>query len=231
MKTKRIMAGVMTGTAVFVVGIWVLSKTLGNDQPAWYHGLPLNDWVAQVTAKDAAASNQANAILNAEIIPQLTDKMFHDTNDLWIRTSLVDALNGLPGIFIQYNTASMRRNEAAIDLGAFGPPARAAIPALLRAVQSSDPTVREGAVTSLGKIHSEPEVVIPFLTKYLDDDDLNDEAATALAEFGSLARPAVPKIIPLLHAADDDAQAAAAAALQKIDPVAYTNALNETSKK
>lgn len=74
----------------------------------------------------------------------------------------------------------------------FGPAARAVIPVLMRAMQSSDSSVHEAAITSLGKSHCEPDVVIPFLTKYLDNDDLNDEAATALAGFGSLARPTVP---------------------------------------
>jgi HEAT repeat protein len=227
----RIVVGVIIGTAVFIGGIWVLSKTLGNNQPTFYHGQTLDYWVAQVSARDINASNQANAILNAEIIPQLTEEMFHDTNDSTIRMQLTDALNGLPNIIIYYTQAPERRDEAAERFGEFGPAAKAAIPVLMQAVQSSDSSVHEGAIKSLGNIHCEPEVVIPFLTKYLADDDLNDEAATALAGFGSLARPAVPKIIPLLHAADDDAQAAAAAALQKIDPAAYANATNDTSNK
>jgi HEAT repeat protein len=89
---------------------------------------------------------------------------------------------------------------------------------LMQAVKGKDSAVHEAAITALGEIHDEPDVVIPFLISYLDDDDLNDEAATALGNFGSLAKPAIPKILPLLHAADDDAQAAAKAALLKIDP-------------
>lgn len=224
--------GVMIGIAVLVGGTWVLSRTLGNDRTTLYHGETLEYWSVQVNARDVAASNQANTILNEEIIPQIMNRMFHDTNDSKIRITVIDALNDLTWIkYIAYFPAPVRRVKAAGDLGTFGPAAKAAVPALIKAVQSNDLAVHESAITSLGKIHCEPEVVIPFLTKYLDDDDLNDEAATALAEFGSLARPAVPKIIPLLHAADDDAQAAAADALQKIDPTAYTNAMNETSKK
>ena len=224
----RILMGVIIGIVVCIGAIWVLSQTLGNERPKSYHGQTLGYWITQVSTEDVTASNQANAILNAEIIPQLTDEMFHDTNDSQIRLTLIDTLNGLPGVkYIYYNLAPARRGDAAESIGGFGPAAKAAIPALMQAVQSSDSNVHEGAIKSLGNIHCEPEVVIPFLTKYLDNDDLNDEAATALAGFGSLARPAVPKIIPLLHAADDDAQAAASAALQKIDPVAYANATNQ----
>ena len=231
MKTKRILMSVIIGIAVFIGGIWVLSKALGNIRPTSYHGQTLDYWAAQANATDVTASNQANAILNAEIIPRLTEEMFHDTNDSKIRLALIDTLNGLPGIFIYYRAAPERRCAAMAELGDFGPAAKAAIPALMQAVQSDDSAVHEAALKSLGAIHSEPEVGIPFLTKYLDDDTVDDEAATALGNFGSLARPAVPKIIPLLHAADDDAQVAAAEALKKIDPAAYAKATNDLSKK
>ena len=224
MKIKRILLGVAIGIVAVGGGIWVLIPTLGNVQPTLYRGQTLDYWTAQVNAIDVTASNQANAILNAEIIPQLTDEMFHDTNDSKIRMALIDTLNGLPGILIYYRAAPERRSGAAYDLRGFGPAAKGAIPALMQAVQSDDSAVHKAALKSLGAIHSKPEVVIPFLTKYLDDDTLDDEAATALGNFGSLARPVVPKIIPLLHAADDDAQVAAAEALKKIDPAAYTNA-------
>lgn len=230
MKIKRILLELIIGLAVLVGGVWVLSKTLGNIQPLLYNGQTLGYWAAQVNANDVVASNQANAILNAEIIPQLTNQMFHDTHDSKLRMKMIDTLNGLPHICIYYVTAPQRRGEAAAILGTFGPAAKAAIPALMHAVQSPDAWVHEPAIGSLGKIHSEPATVIPFLTKYLDDNDLNDEAATALGNFGSLAELAVPKIIPLLHAADDDAQDAAIKALKKIDPAALTNAVREGSE-
>jgi hypothetical protein len=226
MKTKRILLGVWIGVAATVVVIVILTQTLGNMQPTLFRGQPLRHWAAQVNAAEAGASNQANAILNAEIIPQVTEAMFHDTNDSTARMALIDTLNGLPGIYIPYSAAPQRRAEAALDLGDFGPAAKAAIPFLIQAVQGSDAAVRKDAIKSLGAIHSEPEVVIPVLTKYLDDGQLNDEAATALGNFGSLARPAIPKLLPLVQAADDDVRAAAANALKKIDPVTYPNATN-----
>ena len=106
-----------------------------------------------------------------------------------------------------------------------GPAAKSAVPALVQALKGKDTIVRGAAISALGKIHSDPEFVIPLLIGYLDDEGLNDEAALALANYGSLAKVAVPKIIPLLHAPDKDAQAAAAEALKKIDPEAYTNAI------
>ena len=221
----RLFTGVVVGIAILVAVTWLLGKALAYDRPRLYHGQTVDYWSAQVVASDAAVSNQANALLNSEVIPQLTDQMFHNTNDSKIRLKVIDALNSLPWItYIDPYLASSRRLKAAFDLGAFGPAGKAAIPALMQAVQSSDSAVNEEAIVSLGKIHSRPDVVIPFLIQYLDDDSRDDEAATALGEFGSLARPAVPKIILLLHSTDDDAQEAAFDALKKIDPVALTNA-------
>ena len=231
-KVLRILAGVVVGIVIFVAGTWVLSKALANNQPRRFHGRTLGYWSAQVFAADVTASNQANAILNREIIPRLTDQMLHDTNDSKVLLTVISALEYAPWInYIDYANASSRRRAAAGDLGAFGPAAKASIPALMQAIQSSDSSVQEAAITSLGRIHSEPEVVIPFLIKYLSDDDLDDEAATALGDYGRLARPAVPKIIPLLHADDDDAQAAAHDALLKIDSVALTDATKIQAEK
>jgi hypothetical protein len=225
---RRILIGVIAGIILFVAGTWLLSKVLGNNQPYRFHGQTLDYWSVQASARDVAASNQANTILNQEIIPQLRDQMFHDTNDSKIRLATINALDRLPWVpLIDYSQAPMRRAFAAYELGAFGPAGSAAIPALMQAVRGADPSIQENAIKSLGQIHSQPDVVIPFLTKYLDDDNLDDDAAIALSGFGSLARPAVPKIIPLLNAPDKDAQVAARCALQIIDPTALTNVTAE----
>jgi HEAT repeat protein len=150
--------------------------------------------------------------------------MFHDTHDWALRVRLVDALNTLPGVNIYYNPADGRRSLAARLIGDFGPPAKAAVPVLIQALKGSDKAVHEAAIAALGKIHSEPETVIPLLIPYLDDENVNDEAADALANYGRLAKPAVPKLIPLLKARDKDAREAAQKALVKIDPEAAAQA-------
>jgi HEAT repeat protein len=231
-KVLRILAGVVVGIVIFVAGTWVLSNALANNQPRRFHGRTLGYWSAQVVTADVTASNEANLILNQEIIPQLTDQMFHDNNDSKVQLMIIDALDHVVWIsYIDYYEAPARRSMAAADLGDFGPAGKEAIPALIKAVQSSDSGIHEPAIKSLGRIHSQPDIVIPFLIKYLSDDDLDDEAASALGGFGSEARPAVPQIIPLLHADDDDAQMAAHDALLKIDPVAFTNATKIQAKK
>jgi HEAT repeat protein len=99
----------------------------------------------------------------------------------------------------------------------------------VQALQGDDVAVHKAAIKSLGEIHGASEVVIPVLAKFLTDDDLDDEAAIALGNFGSLARPVIPQIIPLLHLPERDAPAAARESLLKIDPTAYTNAMKTTA--
>jgi HEAT repeat protein len=229
----RISSGVIIGLLILAGLGWVLIKTLGNMHETLYAGHPLTYWQQQLDGNDAGASNQASAVVNAQVVPQLVDTMFHDTNDSKIRLAAIQLLNGLPGIQIDYLSSAKRRSDAACDLGGFGPAAKAALPALIEALKGKDFAVHESAIQALGEIRSDPDVVIPLLVTYLDDDDLNADAASALGDFGSLARGAIPKIVPLLHAQDKEARAAAKEALKKIDPVAAAKAekdlLKETS--
>jgi HEAT repeat protein len=221
----RISIGVLVGMFIVVAGVWLLSRTLGNHDTLYaYEGKSLNGWTQQLESHDAGASNQAYETLNRQIIPQLVDKMFHDTNDSTVRVSLIETLNGLPGVQINYAKAEARRSWAAGYLGRIGPPAKAVVPSLIQALKGSDAVLYEPAIRALGKIHSDPGVVIPLLIPYLTNDDLNDEAATALGNYGSLAKEAFPKILPLLHARDNDARAAARVALKQIDPEAAAKA-------
>ncbi|HWY74483.1 MAG TPA: HEAT repeat domain-containing protein [Verrucomicrobiae bacterium] len=231
-KITRMLAGVSFGMLLLVALVWLLSKTLGNmHYPALYAGRTIDDWERQLYTRDAGASNAAFAVVNSQLVPKFVDTMFNDTNDSPTRLSLINMLNCLPGVLIFYYTADVRRADAAQRLGALGPAARSAVPDLIKAVKGKDPAIRASAISALGKIHSEPETVIPLLIQYLDDDNLDVAAANALAEFGSLAKPAVPKLLPLLHVKDDDDQAAARAALKKIDPVAAAQAENDLRKE
>jgi HEAT repeat protein len=78
--------------------------------------------------------------------------------------------------------------------------------------------LHEAAIQSLGRIHSNPDVVIPLLVSCLTNDDSNEAAAYALANFGSVAREAFPKLVPLLKNGDPHVRSAARTALKKIDP-------------
>ncbi|MDD3906313.1 MAG: HEAT repeat domain-containing protein [Candidatus Omnitrophica bacterium] len=76
--------------------------------------------------------------------------------------------------------------EAAIVLGMMGPSAKAAVPALTKALKHHDINVRREAVIALGKIGADAKAAVPALTKALDDPDINvcREATIALVKIG-----------------------------------------------
>ena len=110
--------------------------------------------------------------------------------------------------------------ESRDDEFACGKYADAAVPALHQALQGHDVAVRGPAAVSLGKIHGQPEVIIPLLIRYLDEDDLKEAAAEALGEYGSLSKTAIPKLLLLYKVRDKDLHHAVGEALNRIDPIA-----------
>ena len=219
----RISCALAIGLVILVGGVWLLSRALA-DRVELYQGQPAHYWSQRLNSLDAAASNQANTVLSKEIIPYLTNVMFSDTNDSSLRLALVEKLNTLPGILIACTPAYGRRAGAASDLGDFGPAAAAAAPALIQALRGRDQAVRGRAAIALGKIHSQPDTVIPLLITFLDDKELNAEAAEALGTYGALSKAAVPRLISLLEIYDKDLHQAVIAALKKIDPSAAAEA-------
>jgi HEAT repeat protein len=221
----RTLAGVIAGILIIIAAIWVLTMTLGNIRSLHlYAGQPMDYWRGQLYGGDAGASNAAYAVVDAQIIPKLVDAMLHDTNDSQLRVSLIGALNELPGIQIDYQNADARRIAAAAGLGEIGPVAGSAVPSLIESLQAKSFLFEKAVITSLGKIHAEPQTVVPIVIPYLDDDNLNEYAMAALAEFGSTARAAVPKLLPLLRTGDRFDRLAATEALQRIDPDAAAKA-------
>ena len=219
----RLSTGVAIGLVVLAGLTWLLSKALSAHE-SLYAGKPIRYWLEQIKNHDPGTSNQACAAVNAQVVPQLIETMFHDTNDSRLRLSAIEILRGLPGVEIAFAEAEARRGFDASRLGQLGPAAKAAVPALIQAVKGNDPAIRVPAVLALGQIHSDPDVVIPLLIGLLDDDRLNGKAAMALGDFGSLAKAAIPKLVPMLKVPDKEDRHAAGVALKKIDPVTAAQA-------
>jgi HEAT repeat protein len=215
----RVTVGVLIGLLMLTGAIWVVGKTLG-DHDRIYEGKSLDDWKQQLESHDVGASNQAYETVSKQIVPQLVDQMFHDTNDSQLRMTVVETIKGLPGMWVDFTDAFGRRCGAALNLGGLGPTAKAAVPSLIAVLQGPEVGMHETVIQALGNIHSNPEIVIPLLIPYLTNDDMNDEVATALGKYGSQAKAAFPKIVPLLTAKDKDARKAAQFALKNIDPEA-----------
>lgn len=219
----RLALGVCVGLGVLAGCILVLIHTLG-EHDTLFEGKPIYAWLAQAKSKDPALRDAANLVLNRTIIPRLTRAMFQDTNDSHLRLALVDYLNTLPNVNILYRPADSRRADGPSFLGEFGPAAKAATPALLRALQGPDIAVRAPSAIALGKIQADPSTVIPLLIKYLDDSNIAEAAALGLADYGPSAKAAIPKLMELSKIHDKDLHRAVTLALAKIDPTAAPQA-------
>ena len=120
-------------------------------------------------------------------------------------------------------------SRAATTLGQIGPAAKPAIPSLLRGVPKTnrDFEFRLQCILALGRIHQEPELVVPRLTncisETLRDQDVRVRAfcAEALGQYGTNATPAVPLLAKLLEDQNPNVRRDATNALQRIAPVSY----------
>jgi HEAT repeat protein len=126
-----------------------------------------------------------------------------------------NAWNAVPALteIYQQDISESSQSSAAYALGELGPAASMAVPALLRGVDDTNSMVRYTALHTLGKIHAQPESVVPVLIQCLLRNDqryrqgalLDREGATlALGKFG----PDAAKAVPALTLALQDAMAA-----------------------
>jgi HEAT repeat protein len=151
-----------------------------------------------------------------------------------------DATPAVPALveFVNANQNTAVRNNYPNDLywnvcwaidafSAIGPSAKEAVPSMLRWVTNADPHLRLEVIVALGRVHADPDRVVPVLTDALHDPDklVRINAADALGEFGPNATPAVPALVEFLNAQNDSlVRSWVAAALKKIDPEAAAKA-------
>jgi len=136
------------------------------------------------------------------------------------------ASNSVPALVQIYkeNRSKESRNAVVVAMGNIGPAAGRAVPCLLDAATNSDFSIRFNALTSLGEIHAQPELVVPVLVAALRNRDESRVAAEdALGDFGTDAKAAVPALVELLK--DESPQRRfAASSLKRIDPHAADGA-------
>jgi HEAT repeat protein len=84
--------------------------------------------------------------------------------------------------------APQTRNAAAYEISGMGAAAAAAVPALIEALDDSEPTVRFPVTVALAEIGPKAAAAVPKLQKMVDDE-INDEVAAA-------ARRALRRIAP-----------------------------------
>ena len=225
-RTIRLITGVLVGMAVPIGGVLLLSRALG-EHDTLYRGQPFNNWCAQLTNHDAAAASEARSTVTSLIIPQLTNQIFSDTNDSKLRLTLIEQMNNLPCIQIYYTPALGRRASAINQLGALGPLAKSAAPALLEVLKRKEESLCGPAAGALVNIQANPDTAIPALMDCMVDRDGHGQSdvVEALGEYGPRAKAAVPALINLLaDRSSKDIMQAVPKALKKIDPEAAAQA-------
>jgi HEAT repeat protein len=131
------------------------------------------------------------------------------------------ASNAVPQLMKMYNGNDFDYSQRMIlgSLGATGPAASNAVPLLLRiAAETNNPALLI-SIFALGSIHSEPEKVVPVLSKRLRDPNLNVVcffAAKSLGNFGTEARPATSDLLERLQDQDFQVRVNALEALARI---------------
>lgn len=90
------------------------------------------------------------------------------------------------------------REAAAVALSRIGEPA---VPSLIEALRSPDPTLRQQAADTLARIGPGAAAAVPALTALLEDADprVRKSAARALGQIGPAAADAVPSLMRALE--------------------------------
>lgn len=94
------------------------------------------------------------------------------------------------------------RHQAIFALGAIGPQARSAVPALATILTDDpDPNIRNEAALALSKMTPASEAALPALIQAVGDDDpwVRVNAMMALSRLGEAAHAAVPSLIEALQ--------------------------------
>jgi hypothetical protein len=113
------------------------------------------------------------------------------------------ASNAVPDLIrlLDQDLPALNHGMVILTLAEIGPPAKPAVPAIMRYLRAPDPVQRGQALYALGKVHPEPELVVTNATRALGDadPDVRMRAAKALQSYGADARSSVPALLDALQ--------------------------------
>ncbi len=107
---------------------------------------------------------------------------------------------------------------ACMALGSEGPKAKAAVPELVKLLDSKEPVIRSQAAMSLGEIGPDSKSAVPALSKVLDDDQFSVRysAVYALASIGD--KSATSSLEKLTNSSDEFLKMLSVWAIAKLNP-------------
>ena len=175
--------------------------------------------------------------VGADAVPALQQMLHSESNAIREYAGYALSLTGTPAVptlidALQATDDSVRAS-AAFALADMGKAAQEALPALIRAAQDPSESVRRHATEGLGLIgqlvSDEMDVseTVQVLATGLSDTyfPVRDNAARALAKFGTLAEPAMPALVAQLEDEDRYVRFHAALALKQIQTPEAQDAL------
>lgn len=154
-----------------------------------------------------------------EFHPIWAGKLRHNAADAFIVLGS-RATNAIPELLKIHEQNQESQVYIDMCLAQMGPTAEKAVPILIQDLGSRDSNVRFESAHALGRIHPRPEVMVPALTKLLEDPspDVIRKAAWELAQYGSSAKSAVPSLLKASGSLHSEVGIAAKEALTVIDP-------------
>jgi hypothetical protein len=199
----------------------------------------LYDWFPPTSPQTSSQSRAYAARALGEIGPPASNAIpallrLSRTYDSWIVFTPKAALMKIRGEPIEGmiraldDTSSEHWLEAARTLEEFGTNAKPAIPALCRALSSTNGWA---AAAAIGAIHTEPETAVPALMdeiKRAGNVNTTWESIRALGEFEDESRPAIPLLRPFLLDANPWVRRITLTSLHKILPAAELKTLAPT---